>query len=157
MRTRLLLCLIAAALLADTPAFAAEWQAGLAAARITPETPVPMAGYAARDRPSEGVVTDLYAKVLVLVDSNGERAVWITTDLIGLRAPVAESICQRIMQRTGLKRHQLLINSSHTHTGPAIAESDVTAYGIAQESVARQRAYRELLHERIVSAVEQAL
>ena len=116
-----------------------------------------MAGYAARTHPSEGVVSDLYAKVLALVDSNGQRAVWITTDLIGLRASVTEPICERIMQRTGLARHQLLINSSHTHTGPAIAESDVTSYGLSAESIARMRAYRELLQERIVSAVEQAL
>ena len=32
------------------------------------------------------------------------------------------------MQRTGLTRPQLLINSSHTHTGPTIAESDVSSY-----------------------------
>jgi neutral ceramidase len=152
---RLVLSLIAVFMASS--AFAADWQAGVAAVKITPEMPVPMAGYAARNRPSEGVVTDLYAKALVLVDSNGERAVWITTDLIGLRATVTESICQRIMQRTGLKRHQLLINSSHTHTGPAIADSDVAAYGIPPDAVARMRTYRGLLQDRIVSAVEQAL
>ena len=157
MRTRFVLSLVCAAVLAHAPAFAAEWQAGFAAAKITPEVPVAMAGYAARTHPSEGVVSDLYAKVLALVDSNGQRAVWITTDLIGLRASVTEPICQRIMQRTGLARHQLLINSSHTHTGPAIAESDVTWYGLSAESTARMRAYRELLQERIVSAVGQAL
>ena len=157
MRTRFVLSLVCAAVLAHAPAFAAEWQAGFAAAKITPEVPVAMAGYAARTHPSEGVVSDLYAKVLALVDSNGQRAVWITTDLIGLRASVTEPICERIMQRTGLARPQLLINSSHTHTGPAIAESDVTSYGLSAESIARMRAYRELLQERIVSAVEQAL
>src|SRR5829696_7175581 len=157
MRTRFILSLICAAALAHTPAFGAEWQAGFAVANITPETPVPMAGYAARTHPSEGVVSDLHAKVLVLVDSNGQRAVWITTDLIGLRASVTGPICERIMQRTGLARRQLLFNSSHTHTGPAIAESDVASYGLSAESAARMRAYRELLQERIVSAVEQAL
>jgi len=116
-----------------------------------------MAGYAARKHPSEGVIADLYAKALVLVDSNGERAVWVTTDLIGLRAAMTEQICQRIMLRTRLKRSQLLINSSHTHTGPAFSESDVAAYGISGESLGFMRAYRTLLEERVVSAVEQAL
>ena len=157
MKRRLLACLAGAVIFAAVPAFAADWQAGFAAVKITPEAPVPMAGYAARDHPSEGVVADLYAKVLALVDNSGERAVWITTDLIGLRAGVAEPICERVMQRTGLKRHQLLINSSHTHTGPAIADSDVAAYGIASEPAARMRAYREWLQDRIVAAVEQAL
>ena len=148
---------VLAATLCASPAVAADWQAGMAVAKITPDGPMPMAGYAARTRPSEGVIADLYAKVLVLADSNGERAVWITTDLIGLRAAVAEAICQRIIERTGLERRQLLINSSHTHTGPAIAESDVAAYGIAAEPAARLRAYRELLQTRIAGAVEEAL
>ena len=148
---------LVAAILADAPVFAAEWQAGFATAKITPETPVALAGYAARNHPSEGVVTDLSAKVLVLVDSNGQRAAWITTDLIGLRAAVTESICERIMQRTGLERYQLLINSSQTHTGPAIADSDVAAYSHSPDLASRMRAYRDLLHDRIVQAVEQAL
>jgi neutral ceramidase len=156
-RRSLLPWIVTATLCAAHPLAAAEWQAGFAAVKITPETPVAMAGYASRNHPSEGVITDLYAKVLVLMDSNGQRAVWITTDLIGIRGVVTEAICQRIGERTGLKRHQLLINSSHTHTGPAFAESDVVAYGIADGAVANMRAYRQLLQERIVGAVEQAL
>ena len=155
LRVRLVLGLFA--IFVASPGFAAEWQAGFAAVKITPETPVPMAGYAARTHPSEGVVRDLYAKALVLVDANGERAVWITTDLIGLRGAVTEAICERIMQRSGLKRYQLLINSSHTHTGPAIADSDVAAYNISAEDVARMRTYRGLLQDRIALAVDQAL
>jgi hypothetical protein len=139
------------------PLAAADWQAGVAAVKITPEGPVAMAGYASRNKPSEGVVADLYAKALVLADAKGERAVWITTDLIGLRGVVTEEIVRGIMERTGLKRHQVLINSSHTHTGPAIADSDESAYSIAPDAAARTRAYRQLLQDRIVSAVEQAL
>src|SRR5687767_4762053 len=146
-----------AALMPIAPALAAEWQAGFAAGRITPSTPVAMAGYASRDRPSEGVVTDLYAKALALSDSNGQRAVWITTDLIGLRGAVTEETLRRVVERTGLTRHQLLINSSHTHTGPAIAETDTSAYGIRDEAAANMRAYRRMLQDRIVEVVEQAL
>jgi hypothetical protein len=157
MTTCLLVHWTLATIVSVTPVLAAEWRAGVAAVKITPEAPVPMAGYASRDRPSEGVIADLYAKVLALMDANGQRAVWITTDLIGLRGAVAEAICQRITERTGLQRHQVLINSSHTHTGPAIADSDVAAYAITPESAARLRAYRDMLQARIVSAVEQAL
>src|SRR5687767_2598281 len=117
MTKRVLLHCLIATILAEAPLFGAEWQAGFAVARITPEAPVAMAGYASRNKPSEGVVMDLYAKVLALADTNGQRAVWITTDLIGLRASVTEPLVERIIQRTGLKRHQVLINSSHTHTG----------------------------------------
>ena len=157
MRRLLVVQCAVAALMPIAPALAAEWQAGFAAGRITPSTPVAMAGYASRDRPSEGVVTDLYAKALALSDSNGQRAVWITTDLIGLRGAVTEETLRRVVERTGLKRHQLLINSSHTHTGPAIAETDTSAYGIRDEAAANMRAYRRMLQDRIVEVVEQAL
>jgi hypothetical protein len=147
----------AAAFAEAAAAASKQWQAGLASVKITPEGPVAMAGYAARDKPSEGVVADLYAKVLALEDGNGQRAVWITTDLIGLRASVAEPMLRRIVERTGLKRHELLVNSSHTHTGPAIAESDGSAYSISAEASARTRAYARMLQDRIVTAVDQAL
>ena len=38
---------------------------GLARAKITPSEPIWMAGYASRDKPSEGVLTDLYAKAMI--------------------------------------------------------------------------------------------
>lgn len=154
---RLLLYCAVAVFAPLAPAFAAEWQAGFATTKITPEGPVAMAGYASRNRPSDGVVTDLYAKVLVLSDARGERAAWISTDLIGLRASVSEGIVRRITERTGLERHRVLINSSHTHTGPAIADSDTAAYGLGEEAAAAMRGYRVLLEDRIVSAVERAL
>ena len=47
-------------------ATAGEWKAGLATIKITPETPVPMAGYASRVKPYERVEQDIYAKALAL-------------------------------------------------------------------------------------------
>ena len=44
----------------------AEWKAGAASVAITPEGPMWMAGYAARDKPSEGKVHDLFAKALAV-------------------------------------------------------------------------------------------
>jgi hypothetical protein len=157
MLNQLVLWCAIAAIVPAGPMFASEWQAGFAAVKITPERPVAMAGYASRNKPSEGIAADLYAKVLVLEDANGQRAVWITTDLIGLRGAVTEAIVRQVIERTGLKRHQLLINSSHTHTGPAIADSDTSAYSIADEATAETRAYRQMLQQRLVAAVEQAL
>lgn len=39
-----------------------QWRAGVAQAVITPEEPMWMAGYASRNRPSEGKLHDLRAK-----------------------------------------------------------------------------------------------
>ena len=45
----------------------------------------------------------------------------VTSDLIGFPAAVAEPICERIREKTGLKRAQILINSAHIHTGPVLS------------------------------------
>src|SRR5688572_2122137 len=99
----------------------AQWKAGTARARITPERPVFMAGYDARDKPFEGFEADLYAKALVLEDADGRRAVLITADLIGFSAPVAEEISAAIRKKAGFERKQILLNASHNHSGPALS------------------------------------
>src|SRR5437773_5166792 len=88
-----------------------EWKAGLATIKITPETPVPMAGYASRTKPFEKVEQDIYAKALALEDAQGHPALLITTDLLGLSRAIAEPICERIQQKTSLARSQTLLNS----------------------------------------------
>jgi hypothetical protein len=97
-----------------------EWKVGLATVKITPDRPVPMSGYASRNKLSEGVTADLYAKALVLEDRDGHKAVIVTSDLLGFPASVAEPICEQIVKKTGLKREQILLNSSHTHSGPTV-------------------------------------
>src|SRR5438552_2811930 len=98
-----------------------EWKVGLAEVKITPERPVSLAGYASRNHPFEKVATHLYAKALSLEDKEGHVAVIVTTDLIGLTAAIAEPICERLATKTGLKREQLLLSSSHIHTGPSLS------------------------------------
>ena len=111
------------AILLSGPAPAAEpdWKVGLAQVKITPEWPVPMSGYASRNKLSEGVAADLYVKAMVLEDRDGHRGVIVTSDLLGFPASVAEPICARIEKKTGLKREQVLLNSSHIHTGPSLS------------------------------------
>ena len=77
------LCLICSGpLSADESTY--DWKAAAGSVVITPTEPVWMAGYAARDKPSEGKIHDLYAKVLILEDTNGTRIAIVTTDLIGI-------------------------------------------------------------------------
>jgi len=45
------------------------WKAGLARVVITPEEPMWMGGYAARTKPSEGKIHDLYAKALAVEET----------------------------------------------------------------------------------------
>src|SRR6266852_5730692 len=97
-----------------------EGKVGLAEAKITPERPVLMAGYANRTKPFAKVAADLYVKALVLEDNTGQRAVIVTSDLIGFTAAVAEPICERITAKTGLKRAEILLSAAHNHAGPQL-------------------------------------
>src|SRR5258707_10526381 len=106
---------------ANASAAEPEWKVGLAQVKVTPEQPVLMAGYAARTKPFEKVATDLYVKALVIEDKQGHRGALVTSDLIGFPASVAEPICERIQKSTGLARAEILLNSSHTHTGPQVS------------------------------------
>lgn len=97
-----------------------EFKAGVARKVITPTESVWMSGYAARKKPSEGVVHDLWAKALTLEDARGERVVIVTIDLIGLPREVSEEVAARVKKKYGLQRNQLLLNTSHTHSGPIV-------------------------------------
>src|SRR5207244_3666734 len=104
----------------DANAAGAPWKVGLAQAKITPTHPLLLAGYASRNKPFERVVGDLYVKAMVLEDAEGHRGVLVTCDLIGFPADVVEPICERVGKKTGLKREQIVLAASHTHTGPQI-------------------------------------
>jgi hypothetical protein len=132
------------------------WKVGLAQIKITPERPTPMSGYANRTRPFEKVVADLYAKALILEDSKGQRGVLVTSDLIGFPAEVAEPICERIEKKTGLKRAQILLNSSHTHAGPALGLKVRAKEAAGGGEAMRTIDYTRKLQDQVVEVVVQA-
>lgn len=136
---------------------AAEWKVGLAAIKITPEHAVHLAGYANRNKPFERVADDLFAKALALEDRAGYRAVLVTSDLIGFAAAVAEPICARIEQKTGLRRDQILINSSHTHTGPALNLNPAPHDNVSTADAERTAQYTRQLQDKVVQVVLDAL
>jgi hypothetical protein len=100
----------------------AAWKAGLAKVRLTPDRPLWMEGYAARTKPSEGTLHDLYARALALEDASGSRAVLVTADLIGCPGVVARMIADEVGRRHGLSRDRLMLSFSHTHGGPSLAD-----------------------------------
>ncbi len=131
------------------------WKAGAARTVITPTEPIWMAGYASRDRPSEGILKDLYLKALALRDPGGETAVILTSDLIGLRRELADTIAERCAKDYGLARDRLLLNSSHTHTGPAVGSIGSPKNHPAQAEVVRR--YTEGMLDKAVAVIGAAM
>lgn len=131
-------CLFAFALLRDVAA-APPWRAGVASVDITPETSIWLAGYAARREPSRGVAQPIHAKALAL-QSEGARLVIVTTDLLGLPRDLADRVAARIGKRHDLRREQILLTASHSHSAPVIADRLVGMYrldGTNRQTVAR--------------------
>jgi hypothetical protein len=134
-----------------------DWKVGLARVKITPERPVFLSGYASRNHPYEKVTTDLYAKALALEDREGHLAVLVTTDLLGLPAAVAEPVCDRLHEKAGLKREQILLSSSHIHTGPALSLDPAAREGREAGDSQRTVDYTRGLQDRLVEVVLHAL
>jgi hypothetical protein len=117
-----------------------------------------MAGYASRDHVAEEKLTDLWAKALVLRDPQAQTVVLITLDLIGIDRPLSQSICQKLMQKHGLKREQIAINCSHTHTGPVVARNlrPMHYLQLSDEQKKMVDDYANYLEESVVKVVDDA-
>src|ERR1051326_923818 len=151
-------CLAAlAALLPQATAAEPSWKAGIASVSITPEKPVPMAGYASRTKPFENVAQTIHAKALALEDLQGHRAVLITTDLIGIARAVAEPVCDRIREKSGLARNAILLSSAHTHSAPVLSLQERADTGLAPEDGRNVVAYTRQLQDKLVEAAALAL
>ena len=92
-----------------------EWKAGAASAKITPDKPLKMAGYAGRKEPAEGTEQDLYAKALAVEDQQGNRVVFLTLDLIGVIDRLRSDVTSQVQEKYKLDPAALLMNASHTH------------------------------------------
>ncbi|MBC8870028.1 MAG: neutral/alkaline non-lysosomal ceramidase N-terminal domain-containing protein [Planctomycetes bacterium] len=148
-----LLCVFVVA--CETRADEPEWHVGLARVKITPEEPIAMSGYGRRV--SEGVLDDLHAKAVVLKDSHGQRALLVTADLLFFRAPFAEVLCKQIGGKTGLKRHEIQLNASHTHSGPVFGVRDPDRFELTDQQRQVVDAYTEKLRGQLVDLVEAAI
>src|SRR5436190_3492099 len=158
------LLIFVTAILALNCALAAEaadetWKAGVAKVNITPEQPMWMAGYAARDKPATGKTTELWAKALALQDSANNRVVLITLDLVGIDRDLSVSICEKLQKKHGLERRQIAINCSHTHSGPVVNRNlrPMHEYSLDKPQQELIHQYANKLEAAVLEVVDQAL
>ena len=136
---------------------AATWKAGTAKVDITPKKSIWMAGYGGRTKPSEGTVHPLWAKALALEDATGKRAVIIATDTIGLSGSIYNSLKLKLAKQYQLTPAQVMINASHTHTGPVMREGLYDIYPLNPERIARIEEYSARFETEIIKITGQAL
>lgn len=132
------------------------WKAGVARVDITPEQSMWMAGYAARDHGAKGMIHELWVKALALEDANGHRAVMVTSDLLGFPKKISDNIRDRLHKQLGLTRAQVLLNSSHTHSGPVLEQALYDVYPLGEKEKEKIEAYSRQLEDQVVALVEKA-
>jgi hypothetical protein len=145
---------------APAAAAAEGWKVGVARVKVTPEKSMWMAGYAARKKPSEGVVQELYAKALAFEDATGRRMVIVTQDLIGVPRALRERLEKAMQEKHRLPPESLLLNASHTHCGPELRMNRVPLDGPPEEVETRLKLsldYTEQLFEKLSAVVAEAL
>ena len=138
------------------------FQAGVASTVITPQQPMWMSGYAARTKPSEGKVHDLHAKALALEDSQGTRLVIVTVDLLGIPRPLRDRLEKKVNQRYELPPEFLMLNASHTHSGPVTKERKDSIYGdnfygLSPEQIQQSHRYVKALQRKLLRLIGQAI
>ncbi len=134
------------------------WKAGTGRVVITPEKPVWLAGYAVRQKPADGMLHDLWAKALTLEDIHGHRILLITMDLIGLDRQFSDELSDTLMQKYGLKRSDIILSASHTHSGPVINENLKLIYPPFDDEMKKRLAEnKRFVFSQILVATERAM
>lgn len=133
------------------------WKAGVAKVIITPSESVWQAGYASRTHASEGKLHDLWAKALALEDENGKQAVLVTTDMLGFPKRMSDRIRVQLNRQFGLTKAQIILNSSHTHSGPVLDDALHDIYPLDTIEEAKITRYSRQLEAQIIALVGQAL
>jgi hypothetical protein len=146
---------VAAVFAAVVPA--AEWKAGVAVATLTPAAPLWMAGYASRTKPADGKETELFAKALALEDARGTRLVIVTLDLIGVPQALRLNLEKRVADAHRLPCEGLLLNASHTHSGPEFRVGRSPGEERDPRIAEAARAYGRELEEKILAIIGGAL
>ena len=95
---------------------AAELEAGVAVADITPPTGYRMCGYF-YERLSTGVHDPLHAKALYL-HQDDQQAALVFCDLIGVPQTVTDQARAIATRKTGIPSTNILVVATHSHTGP---------------------------------------
>lgn len=134
-----------------------EWKAGVAAVKITPQKMIWMAGYAARTNGADRVEQDLFGKVLLLEGGNSNRVFLVTTDLIGVPRWLRDGLLERARVRWGTRPEGLLLNASHTHSGPELRTPREGTGGLPDERLKQAREYGAYLEDTLFGAMEAAV
>ena len=119
MKAILLLCVILVCEVFFCSVSRAALKGGCAKVNITPPVGTWLSGYGARDKPSDGIVDELYARALVL-DNGGNSIAIISVDLLWIPLELTNNVREILNDKIGIPGQNILVCATHTHFGPKI-------------------------------------
>jgi neutral ceramidase len=131
----------------------ADFKAGFGRRQITPPMPFWLAGFDSRTHAAESVAHDVWTKALAIEDAKGQKLVVITADLATMPLEMFDTVAARVMRHHRLDRSHVLINISHTHSGPALHVPS----GADRAMLHRMEGYRATLMDSMVAAADDAV
>jgi len=117
---------------------------GASKREITPKRPAWLAGYASRNKPSDGVHDPLFMTAIVFDDEN-TRLAMVSADLCFIPLSVRDQIAHRIQKEASIEPDHLIMASTHTHSGPVTSGKNLDAEWLKS------------LGDEIVSAIKEAV
>ncbi len=137
-----------------------DFKVGTSKAVITPDKPLIMAGYISRKEKAQGKLDDLYAKTLYIRGRHGLGFLVISLDLIRIDNELYDEIAKQISQQTGLRKEQIHVVATHTHSGPEISTVFWNTLPLSSKEEKKILDYRNQLIETVtrtaVESVEKA-
>ncbi len=101
------------------PVSQAALKGGCAKVNVTPPVGAWLSGYGGRDKPSDGIVDELYARALVLDNGSNSIAI-ISVDLLWVPLQMTNQVREVLKDKIGIPEQNVLICATHTHFGPKI-------------------------------------
>lgn len=128
---------------------------GSAKVDITPESAVPLSGYALRgNKPYEDIQSRLYLRALYVRERKEggtvSSAVIVSADLLWWGSDRVPHIREKLFERWGLEPAAIVLNGTHSHSGPQTSFMFHRLLGQADA------AYVEYLENKLLEAIELA-
>ena len=123
---------------------------GFSVVNINPPLGIGIAGYY-KPRFAKGFLNDLEVRALALAD-NKKQVVMLSVDNCYIPTGMCRRYNENIEKATGFPKENIFLATTHTHTGPLLAPTDM--FDADKEVIAK---YAEFLGERLIDAVKLAL
>jgi hypothetical protein len=115
---------------------------------ITPDVGADLAGYVARQQPSDGIHDPLAASALYIEDG-GDWLVWLHADVLGYERADVQHLKKTLYEYFGVPPEGVIVTATHTHSGPGAME--LLGCGAYDPD------FVEILHQTFVGLVAKAI